>query len=489
MNKGTKIAIVAVILLIGIMAALGFYMISGDKMQPNISINGINVGGLTLQEAQAKLKGVMEPNIRESALNLKFNEKTWPLKYSNIKLSYYYEDALNKAYSIGHGGGFFRRVSDVIKAKSAAYDVSMGFSYDTEYVNKLLGDISKEIDQEAADAGIRLQSGSFVITDEKEGRKLDVERAYSIILVELDKASNDTVELPVTITPPEIVRTDLEAIQDKLGEYATKFNAGDADRTTNIQIATASATNVLVKPGEIFSLNKTIGPRLAKNGYKEAKVIINNELVPGIGGGVCQVSSTLFNAALLANMEIVERKNHALPSSYVPLGRDATISGDYIDFKFKNNTAYPIYIYGEVSGSWVRFSIFGKNDYPGRSVKIRTEMIKKTDPQTQIIKDPTLPIGTEVEEKKAYTGYVVKTYRTVTENGQTTADELIGTSTYRVVNGVKRVGTKPIVPAGQPGTPPATQEPPTGTTPPSNTAPPTDTNTGAVPIAGNTAPY
>ncbi|HRU42535.1 MAG TPA: VanW family protein, partial [Candidatus Diapherotrites archaeon] len=279
------------------------------------------------------------------------------------------------------------------------------------------------------------------ITDEVEGRKLDVNKSCDIIKAFLDKASEGEAELAVDVTEPEIKRSDLENIKDNLGEYSTKFNAADVDRTHNIKIATSSASHILVKPGEVFSLNKKMGPRLAKFGYKEANVIINNELVPGIGGGVCQVSSTLYNAALLSNLKIVERKSHSLPSSYIALGRDATISEDYIDLKFENNTKYPIYIYGEVKGSWVKFSIYGYDENPERTVKIKTETVKVTPPQISIIEDPTLPEGTEVEEKKAYTGYVVKSYRVVMENGKEVSTEELPLSVYRVVNGVKRVGT------------------------------------------------
>ncbi|MDF2532175.1 MAG: VanW family protein, partial [Clostridia bacterium] len=257
-------------------------------------------------------------------------------------------------------------------------------------------------------------------------------------------------------------KSDLAVIQDKLGEFSTKFNAADVDRSTNIKVATNSTNNVLIRPGEVYSVNETLGPRLAKYGYKDAKVIINNELVPGIGGGVCQVSSTLYNAVLLSNLKVIERKNHSLTLSYVGLGRDATISGDYIDFKFMNNTNYPIYIYGEVKGSWVKFTVFGKNEHPGRMVKVNSEVIKTLPPTIKIIEDPTLPVGTEIEEKKAHTGYVVTTQRVVYENGKEILRESLGTSNYRVVNGVKRVGTKVVAPP--PTVPGEIQEPqPSGT--------------------------
>jgi vancomycin resistance protein YoaR len=444
MNRNMQIGVGIIIVLLIAAAALSIAMVNGDKIHSDITINGIDVGGYTPSQAESMLRNKMESIIDDSDIVLKFEGKEWKLGYRDMDFQYEYEDAVTKAYDIGHKGSFFKRVKDVIATQINGEDIKLNYSYDVQYLKNKLEDISKELDKEAKDASIVLEAQGFVITDEVEGRKLDINESYDIIKIRIDEASSGDVELAVDVTEPEIKRSDLENIKDNLGEYSTKFNAADVDRTHNIKIATSSASNLLVKPGETFSLNKSMGPRLAKFGYKEAKVIINNELVPGIGGGVCQVSSTLYNAALLSNMKIVERKSHSLPSSYIALGRDATISENYIDLKFENTTRYPVYIHGEVKGSWVKFSIYGYNENPGRAVKIRTETIKVTPPQVSTIEDPALPEGTEVEEKKAYTGYVVKSYRVIMENGKEIFSEELPLSTYRVVNGVKRVGTMKV---------------------------------------------
>ncbi len=449
MSKGMKIGIGIIIILLVVAIALSIVMVSGEKIHSNITINGIDVGGLTPSQAESVLTEKLESTIDRSVIKLKFREKVWELEYRDANFRYEYTDAATKAYDIGHRGNFFKRVKDVIETQLNRQDIKLNYSYDTQYIRSRLEEISKEVGQEAKDASIILKEQGFVITDEAEGRALDINKSYDLIKAQLEKVATEDVELVIDVVQPEIKRADLENIKDKLGEYSTKFNAADVDRTHNIKIATSSASHLLVRPGEVFSLNKSMGPRLAKFGYKEAKVIINNELVPGIGGGVCQVSSTLYNAVLLSNMGIVERRSHALPSSYIPLGRDATISENYIDFKFQNTSKYPIYIYGEVHGSWVKFSIYGKNENPGRTVKIRTEVVKKTEPQIKIIEDPTLPEGTEIEEKKAYTGYVVKSYRTVLENGKVISVEELPLSNYRVVNGVKRVGTMKVAPPSE----------------------------------------
>jgi vancomycin resistance protein YoaR len=443
----TGLITVIVILIIAIFITGGTALISQKVIRPNITISGIAVSGLSKSEAVKKLNNIYNEKIESSFISLKHEDKEWKINYKDLDYKYNIAETVEKAYAIGHTGDFLKQLTETIKARFEALNFELESSYNDEPVKQLISSIASEIDQEVVDATIKYNGTTFSITDEKTGKSLNQEDTLSLITEQLHKVDVAVIELPVKVIDPSIKRADLEVIQDKLGEFQTKFNAGDVDRSTNIRVATNSTNNVLVRPGEVFSVNETIGPRLAKFGYKDAKVIINNELVPGIGGGVCQVSSTLYNAVLLSNLKIIERKNHSLTLSYIGLGRDATISGDYIDFKFMNNTNYPIFIYGEVVGSYVRFTIFGKNEHPGRKVEIKTEIVKTIPPTIQIIQDPNLPAGTEIVEKAAYTGYVVKTKRIVYENGKEILREDLGTSNYRVVNGVKRVGTKVVTPA------------------------------------------
>jgi vancomycin resistance protein YoaR len=446
--KLSKIGLISVIifLLIAILIATAVALLSGEEIRDNISINGVNVSGLSKQKAEKLLKDMYSEKINNSFISLKFDDKEWNIKYSDLEYSFNIEEAVENAYKVGHTGDFFIQLTETMEARIKAQNFELESSYKDAPINNLVSQISKEIDQEVIDATIKYLNANFQITEEKIGRKLDQENTISMITEQLNKVEVAVLELPVNIIEPIVKKSDLAVIKDNLGEFSTKFNAADVDRSSNIKVATNSTNNVLVRPGEVYSVNEILGPRLAKYGYKDAKVIINNELVPGIGGGVCQVSSTLYNAVLLSNLKIIERQNHSLTLSYVGLGRDATISGDYIDFKFMNNTDYPIYIYGEVKGSWVKFIVFGKSENPGRTVKIISDTIKTLNPTIKIIEDPTLPIGTEVVEKKSHVGYVVKTQRIVYDNGKEILRENLGNSNYRVVNGVTRVGTKVVPP-------------------------------------------
>ena len=444
MSGGSKKIIAVIIFAIILVVTSAIIFLSGEKIAPNVSIDGLDVGTMSLEEAKYQLQNFFGNNLKENYMNLEHEGKMWQLNYSEINYNYDYDKALAEAYDITRRGSLFKRYFDSIKVRMNKTDIPLGFSYDKEEIKKFISNIAKEINSEPIDATIRLVSGKFQITDEKLGSKLNEKKAFEMIDSAIENKSITTIKLPLDKVEAEITRADLSNITDKLGEFATSFNASNESRSYNIKLATKSVTDVLVRPGETFSLNKTIGPRLAKYGYRSAKVLINNEYVDGIGGGVCQVSSTLYNAALLANLKIVERKNHSLPSSYIGLGRDATISGDYIDLKFMNNTPYPLYIYGEVKGNQVKFSIYGKNENRGREIKIKTEVLKKIEPKIKIIEDRNLPIGTKIVEKKPIPGYVVRSYRVIVENGKEVLVEPLFTDTYRASDGVTRVGTKPI---------------------------------------------
>lgn len=438
--KLSKIGIIILFSLLIIGA--GIIPISSNTISSNIYIEGINIGGLTKDEAINKLKAELDSKLNSSYLELNSDDKTWVLKYSQIGASYNYEEAVNKAYIIRRTDRIFDRVSQLIFPHTAKDVITMPVVYDQNSIVGLIDRIAIESDKAALDASVKYSPNGFTYTEDSEGKTLDKASALSLIINKIDSLESGKLELPFVSVDAEIRKSDLMQVEDVLGQFETKFNAKDVDRVSNLSLATKSMTNVLIMPGEVFSLNQTVGPRLEKYGFKLAKVIVNNQLVQGIGGGICQVSSTLYNAVLLSNLKIIERRNHSLPSTYVGLGRDATISGDAIDFKFLNNTSYPILIYGQLKGDTLKYIIFGKNDFPNRSVKIVTEVISKTEPTISIIEDPALSAGTVIEEKTAYPAFVVKSYRKVLENGKEVYTEPLFTDKYPLVNGIKRVGTK-----------------------------------------------
>ena len=442
MSKSFKIAAITVTAAMLLAFALIAYFTISGIIHPNISIKEVEICNITKQQALERLKRQIEPAIANSFIVLNSNTGKWKLNYPKAGVSYKYDEAVNEAYILKDSGNIFTKVFRAINSFESNRSIDIPYTCDTASINNFIDIVAQDVDKPYVDATIKLVNGKFIITDEIPGKFLNKQKVYDLIIQQLENATGATIELPIEGISPRLKKSDLLNIKDKLGEFSTQFNASDNDRVSNLSIATRNASDVLILPDEVFSFSKIVGPRLEKYGFKMAKIIMNNQYVSGIGGGICQVSSTLYNAVLYSNLEIVQRVNHSLPSTYIEIGRDATISGDYIDLKFKNNTGYPIYVYGEMKGNKVKFTVYGKNDIPDRFVEIKTEMVLKTEPTTEIIEDPTLPEGTVVEERKASPSYTVKSYKVIKERGKEDIIVPLYTDLYPLVNGIKRVGIK-----------------------------------------------
>lgn len=270
---------------------------------------------------------------------------------------------------------------------------------------------------------------------------------FSISLEEaknLLETSPEECSIPLKVLSPTITTNQIgiEAFPDLLGSYFTTFSTSNVNRTTNIKLATNKINGTIVLPGETFSYNQTVGQRTVSAGFKSAAVYAGGEVTTGIGGGICQVSSTLYNAVLLANLEIVERQNHGFNTGYVPVGRDATVSWGGPDFKFKNTRNYPIRVVANVSGGKILVQIFGlktENDYDIEIQSYVTQYIKYKTIEKQ---DATLKKGTTKVIQSGSNGCKAVAYRILKKNGEMISKTLLSQDTYNPHNKIIAVGTK-----------------------------------------------
>lgn len=278
----------------------------------------------------------------------------------------------------------------------------------------------------------RDEDGQLIINEHKVGvevKKEDLKNVISLV------NEGKTATCNAVITMPEKTKEELEEklFNDTLGTYTTNFSTSSANRAYNVSLASDSINDVVLMPGEEFSYNNTIGNPNAERGYKIAGIYENGKTSEGVGGGICQVSSTLYSAVLYADLEIVERHNHSLTVPYVPNGQDATVSYGVIDFRFKNNTEYPVKVLSTTSNRNLKVSIIGTEYEPERTVKISHQLISTTTPVDEEKVDETLPAGTRKVVSKGKNGCVVDTYKTILENGVQVSSEKITRSTYRMV--------------------------------------------------------
>ena len=385
----------AIASLLGLLAigAAPFLWVKADTVIPGVRINGISVGGKTKAELLSILD---EKNRRMSEEKLVLQRDSvheeWTFKELNV---HYDEKSLDKVMERGRKDSLPRqwltRWRTILQGKSF-YITAV---YDGKSVQEKAASLQEKYRKPAENPKPRFQGdGTVTFSPGRPFLKINDKALLENVGHSLQSGEGETIEIPVEKeTKPVMSDGESRKINTVLGQYTTHFGP-DANRSSNIALACEKVSGIYLKPGDHFSYNQATGARSAANGYKEAPVIINGKLEPGSGGGVCQVSSTLFNAALLSGLEITERTCHFSPVSYVPIGRDATVAEGYLDFCMQNHLKNGIYIYAEYEQGAVTLFILGNKEDKPSSVDL------------SLIKDETLPFKTvyrtdpSQEEKK-----------------------------------------------------------------------------------------
>ena len=342
---------------------------------------------------------------------------------------------------------------DVSKAVAEAYDldeagvVSLDITLDDDRLKEFIESECAEHNIKARNAGLKRANGEFTVTKSRTGKYVDEEKTAEAILDALSGALTGSlvnVTAVLNTKEPEYTSEDMAECTDVIGKFSTTFQESQVERSDNLRNATQFIDGCMVYPGETFSVAEEIYPLSADNGYKEAPSYADGEVVESLGGGVCQVSTTLYNAVLRAELEIVERKPHSMVVTYVQPAMDAAIAGDYKDLKFANNTDTPIYIQGSVYGGVIAFTIYGKETRPSsRTIEFVSEKVETIQPGKDIItEDATQPEGYEKVTQQAHVGYVANLYKVVYENGAETSREKVNYSRYNAEPRHVTVGTK-----------------------------------------------
>ncbi|GIV11483.1 MAG: hypothetical protein KatS3mg020_0974 [Fimbriimonadales bacterium] len=317
----------------------------------------------------------------------------------------------------------------------------------------------RSLERAPQDARVRFASGAVQITPSRDGTTLNPDRSYQNLLDALHDlpAPHTEFELAFDLKPARITTVRARAITGVIATYTTRFPGHQVQRNHNIRLAAGALDGRILLPGERLSYNQAVGKRTLQQGFRPAPVIIRGEKQLGVGGGICQVSSTLFNAALLGELKIVRRANHSIPVDYVPLGRDATVTDTGIDFVIENPFDEPIALNAELGRSTLTIRILG-HAQPARRVVLKTERSRLPAPPEQRVPDPNLPEGKTRVVKKGSAGFRVVLWREVYENGQLIRRERMATSVYRAQPRVVAVGAKSPQPIRREGVAPEITE-------------------------------
>jgi len=415
------------------------------RIYPGVSIAGTSVAGLSRSEAAAVAQQAADA-VLTKRLALQIGQDVVSFSYADLGVRAFPDEAVAAAYAEVRTGTMVDRVIRRLELLSTPLDLPVRVSRNDPTVTAVLTKMAAGFSATPQDAAVTVQGGRVALTREsQEGRALDIAVTAQRIIGALD-AGGGAVAADVEIVAPRFTTEQAREIRAPLATYATNVG-GVANRVHNVGLAAGYIRGTLLAPGDAFSYNKTVGPRTAARGFREAPVLIDNELVPGDGGGVCQVSSTLFNVALLADLQIIARTNHMRPVAYLPIGRDATVTYGGLDLQFKNTTGHYVLIWASLVGRRLTFTAYGAPDLAKEVAIFVTERSIIPAPTHTVTKtDPLLDEGKTVI-REALAGYRVQTYRIVKVGGEVVKRELVASSYYNPVARTIKIGTKkPPVP-------------------------------------------
>lgn len=463
------------ILVLLIFIIFTIYNINNQNIVKGVSILGIDISGLSKEEATEKINNTILENI-PSEIKLKHNDYETSIDTNSLEISIDVPSAINSAYNIGRSGNILQDDWTILTTMFSNVNIEPVFNINEEQLKTALNDISTKLPDAVIQSSYYIEDSNLILTKGKKGNVVNVEEMSNYIINEIKSLSlkDKTLEIitqeenpseldidaihseiykeasnayytqnPYAVYPsengldfaisvdeakallqaeqeeytiplktlyPEVTTNMIgtEAFPDLLSTFKTTYSTRDRDRTTNLTLAANKINGTVVMPGETFSYNTVVGERTIAAGYKEAPIYVSGEVVDGLGGGICQITSTLYNAVVYANLEIVERSNHQFVPSYVSASRDATVVYGSIDFKFKNNRDYPIKLVCSVSNGVAKFDIYGLKTADDYDVEISSRITSQTSTSTNS-----------------------EAYKILKKNGQIVSRTLLSKDTYK----------------------------------------------------------
>lgn len=512
-NKRKKITIISIIIsiifvfIIVLSTIFALININNNNIISGVKIEGIDVSGLSREEAKSKIETVYNEKIQKDIM-LKYEEYDTAINPELLETKYDIENAIEDAISIGKNSNIFVNNYNILFALIGKNNINVNMYINEEITKKAIKDIEANIPGAVIEPDYYIEDNKLIITKGKEGLNIDIdilaekikdnlrdintkqeyieipvinktpeeiniEKIHEEVYKEvqdayytkepftihpevegidfnLDEAKKlleeekEQYEIILTITKPKITTAQIgsEAFPDLLATYSTNYDASNVSRTTNLRLASQKINEKVILPGETFSYNKTLGERTYAAGYKDAKVYENGQVVDGIGGGICQISSTLYNSVLMSNLEVTERRNHQFVTSYTPAGRDATVVYGLTDFKFKNTRKYAVKIKASVSNGIATVSIYGIKEDNEYVVSFSTKTISNIPYTIKYVDDNSLNAGTEKVSQKGANGIITETYIIKSLNGKVVSTKLLSKDTYNAMQRIILRGTK-----------------------------------------------
>lgn len=421
------------------------------KYLPGVTVEGVSIGGMTRAEAASALQSLIDERTPKGSLTLSYDGKTYQFDLSTLVATSNLDVVLNDAGKLAQSNDMQTALSQAEDVEKNGKNYTLTTQYDfntvTEYVKGLAAELNQSV-KNASIGTVDTVNHTVTMSDAVPGVTVKETELVSAITNAILTNNHASIAIPAETVEPEVKGEHLQMIEITA---ETSFKGSTSNRIFNIKKGADLINGKVLAPDEVFSTNDTLGVRTYSNGWKEANAYVSGTTDLQAGGGVCQLSSTLYNAVVKADLEVVYRRNHSMPVSYISKGLDATINsvGNIIDFKFKNNTGSDLVIFAWTSGKSVYFKIircaFNTTEYD--EIRLSAEKVSTVYPDGEMVVtlDPTLAPGTEVIDVPTSNGSVYQSYKHYYKNGQKVRTEKLAQSTYRAFAGSKRVGPELIV--------------------------------------------
>ena len=418
---------------------------AGGTIVYGVRIGDVDVGGLDRKEAEAAVEDYFAA-YAEGSLRLDFGGDSAEIGFDELGIAWDNPEVVDEALACARSGNVLERYQEESRIAREEEILPFSYSIDEEALRAYLIEQAGERDREAVDAVISRSGDGFAVSSSANGFAVDVEATLKKVqqaVTEEYEGGNLLVEAVVTETEPKYKEEELLLIQDCLGEHFTTYNANSADRSQNLVNGTGFIDGVVLLPGETLSLYDYLYPCTEENGYRAAIAYADGGYVDSIGGGICQISTTLSNALLKAELKVLPRSPHSMTVTYAEPGFDSAQSEGSKDLSFMNSTDYPVYVEAWAEGGKLYTALWGKDDRPdNREVVYYNEIISRVSPGDPIYtEDPSLPAGTTVTDQDAYDAIKAALYKQVLVDGQVVETTLLHTDRYRASPAKIRVGT------------------------------------------------
>lgn len=410
---------------------------TSDEIAMGVYVEEVNVSGMTKDEAKAAVNEYIAGKTEEK-ITLTIGEEELNVSRADLGVTWSNEEVIDEALGLGKSGNLIRRYKALKDLEFDNKVFELEYTADSELVQTVVSEKCTKYNQKATNVGLKKTSSGFEVVEGKQGVVVDESAATDVILSFIEgeySAENTKVAVPTMITEPIGSAEELAKVKDLLGSFKTSFKSSDSDRSKNVRTGAGHIDGTVLYPGETFSTYEYVNPFTEQNGYAMAGSYLNGKVVDSLGGGICQVSSTLYNAVLMAELEVVERSPHSMMVTYVQASADAAIAGTYKDFKFKNDTDAPIYIEGYTTDDkQIVFNIYGEETRPSnRTIKYTNKVLESTPAVTQLVADSAQGIGYRLVES-GHNGCKAELYKEVYVDGVLQSSERVNKSNYQVSN-------------------------------------------------------